>query len=301
MKSYKGYIFILFGTIFWGISATIAKFLYTKQVETLILVQTRVTISAILIFVFFLIFKRELLKIQFTHLFSFVLLGVIGVAMSNFTYYFTIQQTNVSTAILLQYMAPLLVLLYAAFTKEESLSWIKIAAAFISISGCFLAVAGKEFSFIHVSRLGLIVGVASAFCWAFANVYLRHILINYSVWTIIVYSFLAASIFWLFVNPPWVIIEAKYTPELWGMFFGFAIISVLIPHSFYFSGLRYITASRAIITGTFEPIVAIISSYLFLHHILDEIQIFGAVMVVAAIVLLQMKKEKFQEIKIQNQ
>ena len=33
-------------------------------------------------------------------------LGLIGIAGSNFTYYYTISETNVATAILLQYLAP---------------------------------------------------------------------------------------------------------------------------------------------------------------------------------------------------
>ena len=46
-------------------------------------------------------------------------MGIIGGAGSNFTYYFTIAQTNVATAILLQYMAPLGVLSFAVVTHEK--------------------------------------------------------------------------------------------------------------------------------------------------------------------------------------
>ena len=40
-----------------------------------------------------------------------VLVGVLGIAASNYTYYFAIQQTTVATAIILQYTAPVFVLL----------------------------------------------------------------------------------------------------------------------------------------------------------------------------------------------
>lgn len=83
----------------------------------------------------------------------------------------------------------------------------------------------------------------------YKNVYLCHLLRAYGVWTILVYSFLAASLFWLFVNPPWKIVEEQYPPEQWMQFFGFAVSSVLIPHSLCFTGVRYVTASRAIIAA----------------------------------------------------
>lgn len=297
MKALKGYILILGGTIFWGVSATFAKYLFARQLEPLILVQTRITFSAILMLVYFLLFKPKFLKIKKSDFYMFSLIGIVGIAMSNFTYYFTIQEISVSTAILIQYMAPLLVIIYAAFTKEESLGWVKITAAAISIGGIYLTVSGKDFSLANISKIGLITGAASAFCWAFTNVYLRRVLNHYSVWTILVYSFIAGSIFWLFINPPWNLYSANYSLETWLTFIGFAIVSVLIPHTLYFNGLRHITASRAIITGTFEPIVAITASFIFLDAFLTPIQIFGAVLVITAIVILQIKKEEIQEVK----
>ncbi|MDI6804078.1 MAG: DMT family transporter [Bacteroidota bacterium] len=300
MKSLKGYILILGGTIFWGVSATFAKFLFARQLEPLILVQTRITFSAVLMLVYFILFKPKFLKIKKSDFYMFALVGIVGIAMSNFTYYFTIQEISVSTAILIQYMAPLLVIIYAAVTKEEVLGWVKITAAAISIGGIYLTVSGKDFSLANVSQIGLITGAASAFCWAFTNVYLRHVLKHYSVWTILVYSFIAGSIFWLFINPPWNLYSANYSAETWMTFIGFAIVSVLIPHTLYFNGLRYITASRAIITGTFEPIVAITASFILLDAFLTPIQIFGAALVITAIVILQIKKEEIQEVNIET-
>lgn len=300
MKSLKGYILILIATVFWGIAATIAKILFSQNIQPLEIAQTRVTFSAIMMFTYFLLFKREYLKVETKDLFMFLLLGIIGIAGSNFTYYFTIQQTNVATAILMQYMAPLLVFIYAAFSKSESLNLIKLSAAVLSIFGCYLVVGGKDFSFQNISRVGLLSGVASAFCWAFANVYLKIILKRYSVWTALVYSFIGGTIFWLFVNNPAIYFDKYPGMQSWYVFIIFAIISVLIPHTLYFNGLRYITPSRAIITGTFEPIVAIVSSFVLLGDILNFIQLIGAILVLTAIVILQIKKEELQEIKVEK-
>ena len=292
MNSIRGYLFILGASLFWGISATIAQYLLSHEFDTLVLVQMRMTISCLLLLTYFIFFKRHLLKVRFNDLYRFALLGVIGLAGSNFTYYFTIKETNVATAIILQYMAPLLVLAYAALSKEEELNWIKLSAGVLSLTGCFFAVTGKDFSIVHISQIGLITGIASAFCWSFTNVWLRHLLKVYTVWTCLIYSFIFASIFWLFFNPPWNLIDANYTPETWGIFWGFAILSILIPHSFYYLGLRYLTPSRAIITATFEPVIAILSAYIFLDEILAPIQIIGAVFVIIAIGVLQLKKEE---------
>jgi len=291
MKSLKGYFFIIGATAFWGISATLARFLFTQHVEILILVQMRVMLSCAALLLFFLTTRRDLLRVKVRDLYRFALMGIIGQAGSNFTYYFTIGKTSVSTAILLQYMAPLLVLLYAAITTEERVGIIKISAGILSLTGCFLAVAGKDLSVLNISHAGLITGILSAFCWAFANVWLRRLLKDYSVWTCLVYSFSFATLFWLFVNPPWNIIAASYQARTWWIYLGFAMISVLIPHSLYFSGVKLLTASRAIITATFEPVIAIASAYIFLGEHMAAVQMTGALLVIGAIAILQMQQE----------
>jgi drug/metabolite transporter (DMT)-like permease len=296
MKAVRGSLLVVGGTLFWGMSAVVAKILFTEQsggqnVGALILVQTRVTFSCIALLAFFLFIRPEILRVSVGDLPRFALMGVVGIAGSNFTYYFAIQEINVSTAILMQYTAPLLVLAYAAISKEESLGGWKVAAAGLSILGCFLAVGGGKMPFSELSRLGLLAGVGAAVCWAFANVYMRRLLKAHNVWTILTYSFLASSIFWLVVHPPHAIVAAEYSVEQWVQFFGFALISVLIPHSLYFSGVRFITASRAIITATFEPIVAIAGSFLILSEVLSLTQIVGALIVIAAIAVLQIRQE----------
>ncbi len=287
MRSIRGTLFILGATFFWGVSATVAKLLFTEHVETLVLVQMRMTLSSIVLLVFFLIFKPQLLRAGPRDMVRFALLGIVGAAGSNFTYYFTIRETNVATAILLQYLAPLLVLGYAAASGDEALTPRKVAAGVVSLAGCFLVVAGKDFSVLNLSTLGLISGLGSAFCWGFTNVWLRRLLKRYNVWTCLIYGFLFASLFWLVINPPWKIINAGYSSHLWAVFFGFAMISVLIPQTLYYAGIRTLTASRAVITATFEPVVAIGSAYIILGETLTPVQIAGATVVLSAVVILQ--------------
>ena len=294
MNSLKGYFFIIGATTFWGISATIAKFLFIQHVDTLILVQMRITISCVLLVTYFLIFKRHLLIVKIKDLYKFALLGIIGIAGSNFTYYFTIATTNVATAILLQYLAPLIVLLYAAYTRTEKVTPVKVLSGSVSLAGCYLAVAGKDFSIITLNHLGLLTGLASAFCWSFTNIWLKRLLKQYNVWTCLVYAFIFGVLFWIIINPPSKIIDANYSLETWEMFFGFAVISILIPHSLYFSGMRYLTASRGIITATFEPIIAIVSAFFIVSEVLTPIQIAGAILVITAIAILQTKQEEPQ-------
>jgi drug/metabolite transporter (DMT)-like permease len=298
MKSLKGYLFIIGSSLFWGVSATVAKFLFSRNVDVVILTQTRLTIPFILMAAAFLLFRRDLLVINPRDLYKFALLGVIGEVGSMFTYYYTIEQTNVATAILLQYLAPLFVLGYAAVSGSERLTALKVMLGLLSFAGCALAIAGRDLSVVTLNRMGLLSGLCSACCWGFSNVWLRHVLKSYSIWTALVYSLFFASAFSMFLNPPWHIVAAGYSGPEWLIFFVFAVSSILIPEIFFFSGIKYLTASTAIITAAMEPVIAIVSAYIFLHEILAPVQIAGALLVILTVVVLQNRHDPVAELQL---
>jgi len=283
-----GYFFILVAVLFWGGSASIAKFLFTTRFDTLIITQTRSGISFILIALYFLLKDRAVFRIQMRDLPKFASAGIIGIAVTNFTYYYTVQEATVAAAILLQYTAPVLVMLYAVMiARNETLNWAKIIALLLSLAGCWLAVSGGEWSGIQLRGWPLVTGIASAVCYSFMLLMSKHLLRSYSVWTTLTYAFGFATVFWFFVNTPWEIAEKGYTLSDWGIFFSFAVISILIPHSMFTAGLRLLEASTVGIVTTLEPVVAIIVAYLALGESLNAVQVAGGMAVVTAVILLQ--------------
>ncbi|MEW6511568.1 MAG: EamA family transporter [Bacteroidota bacterium] len=291
MRQFRGYLMVAGAALFWGVSATAAKALLAQGLDTVLLVQTRATFAAAAMAGYLALARPALLRVRREDLWRLALLGTVGVAGSNITYYFTIREGSVAIAILLQYTAPLLVMAYAAWRKEEQLTPGKVMAALIAIGGCYLAVGGATGIEGGVSPAGLVSGILSAFTFGFMTVYTRHMLARYSVWTVTCYALIAASLFWLVVNPPWNIPSHSPGPSLWMILAGFAVVSVLIPHTLFFGGLRHVVASRAIIVSTLEPVIAIVSAALFVGELLQAPQIGGAVLVIGAIVLLNIRRE----------
>ncbi len=291
MKGFKGYLMVLGAAFFWGSSATGAKFLINHNVDTVVIVQARVTFTTLILLPALFLFRRQALRIHLRDAWRFLLSGILGVAGANFTYYYTIKESTVATGILIQYTAPLLVLAYAVYAREERFTAIKVGAALLSLLGCFLAVGAYDPAVLRITPVGLVTGLASVVCFAFLNVYTRKLLRMFPFWTVTFYSIAGASIFWLVVRPPWTLFPGDGPSLPWGGLFVLAIFSILIPHSLYFNGLRMVVPSRAIITSTMEPIVAITSAAIVLGEGLTGLQCVGAVLVVLAIVLLQVRRE----------
>lgn len=284
----RGYLFIFVAVAFWGGSASLAKYLFTTRFDAMIISQMRVSLSFFVLAGFFLLKNRSIFIIDRKDSVWFILLGIIGVAMTNFAYYFTVQESTVATAILIQYTAPVLVMIYAvAISKEETFNGVKVISLVFSLVGCFFAVSGGAVSEIKLQGWALVTGPAAALCYAYMLLAGKNVLRKYSVWTMLTYAFGVATLFWLVVNPPWVIAEKAYTTSDWGIFWIFAIVSILIPHATFSAGLKLLEASSVGIASTLEPVIAIGIAYVALGETLNAVQIAGAAAVVFGVLVLQ--------------
>ncbi|HSQ74111.1 MAG TPA: EamA family transporter [Bacteroidota bacterium] len=292
MKEVRGILMIIGAAVLWGASATAAKALLNQRLDPVLVVQSRVTFSLILLLIYFLLFRPQFLHVGLNELWKFALLGCIGVAGTNFTYYYTIRESTVATAILIQYTAPLVVMLYAVWSKQERFTIAKFSAMLLSLLGCFLAVGAYDRAVLTITPAGMVTGIASILGFAFLTIFTHYVLRTHSVWTMTFYSVLFATLFWLVVNPPWAVAQAGVQLPVWGALFLLAVFSLLIPHTLFFGALRWIEPSRAIITSTLEPIVAIVSAGIILGEVLDPPQAIGAVLVLAAILLLHVYPEE---------
>jgi drug/metabolite transporter (DMT)-like permease len=288
----RGYLFLFVAVLFWGGSASLAKYLLTTRFDTLIITQTRSSLSFLIFAAYFLVRDRSVFRVDRQDIMKLLLLGVIGVSLTNYAYYFTVRESTVATAILIQYTAPVLVMMYAvAVSKEEMLTGAKLLALVFSLAGCFLAVSGGSFSEIRLSGWALVSGIGSALCYSYMLLGSKHLLRKYSVWTMLTYAFGFSALFWLLVNPPWAIVERGYGVEDWGIFWVFAVLSILIPHSFFSMSLKLLEASRVGIASTMEPVVAIVVAYLALGESITGMQMVGGVAVVLAVLMLQLRRD----------
>ncbi len=264
-----------------------------RPIDPLILSQTRTTFS-LLVLLLLLVgsqgWRRVILPTR--DLAYCFLLGTLGVAVSNYFYYVAIQRTNVATAIIVQYTAPVWVLLYVVARGQQKLSWEKLVAVALAVTGIALVIGiigtkPHDDRGLRLDSYGLIAALLASFSFAFYNVGGHQILARYDRWRVLVWTLTASAAFWLVVNPPWKILAAHYAPAQWAFLFVFSMISVLGAFSLYFLGLQHLEPTRAIIASCLEPVFSILLAALLLGEVLRPVQTAGIVFVLAAIVIVQ--------------
>jgi drug/metabolite transporter (DMT)-like permease len=212
------------------------------------------------------------------------------VAVSNYFYYVAIQRTNVATAIIVQYTAPVWVLLYVVARRQQKLTTQKVTAVALAVTGIALVIdvlGSRSGAALHLDPYGLMAALLASFSFAFYNVGGHRILARHDRWRVLVWTLTAAAVFWLIVNPPWKIVAAHYAPAQWLFLFVFSMLSVLGAFSLYFLGLQHLEPTRAIIASCLEPVFSILLAALLLGEVLRPIQILGIVLVLTAIVIVQ--------------
>ena len=135
-------------------------------------------------------------------------------------------------------------------------------------------------------------GVASSLFFTFYALYGEKGLRKYDAWTLILYGFGFATVFYWIIISPTKFITGGYTLNMWIAFIYIGIFATLLPFGFYFKGIERVRATRASITATWEPVVAGFAAYMVLGEVLYPLQVFGGIGVIAAVVLLQIGREK---------
>lgn len=260
-------------------------------IDPLILSQTRTTFS-LLVLLALLVGLRGWQRIQLPRpdLIQCLVLGMLGVAASNYFYYVAIEKTSVAIAIVLQYTAPVWVLLYVVARGQQKLTAQKTAAVGVAITGIALTIGiigARSPASLHGNAWGFIAAMLASFSFAFYNVGGHSILARHDRWRVLIWTLASASIFWLLINPPWRVAAAHYTAAQWTFLFIFSMISVLGSFSLYFLGLQYLEPSRAIIASCLEPVFSIVLAALLLGEGVRLIQVLGIVLVLSAIVIVQ--------------
>jgi drug/metabolite transporter (DMT)-like permease len=227
-----------------------------------------------------------------------VALGVVGLALVQWSYFFAIHRLEIGIALLIQFVGPILVALWARFVYGESVRqriWVALALA---LGGLTLIV--EVWHYGRLNRAGVIAAVVAAFTYA-AYVLMaergvrRRDPISLSAW-----GFLFATIFWSALAPWWDFPDGRVDDSvsllgnlasshlpIWLLMLWMIVLGTIVPFLLVVFALRHITATRAGITAMLEPVVAIVVAWAWLGESLESVQLLGAALTLVGIGLAQ--------------
>jgi drug/metabolite transporter (DMT)-like permease len=276
--------------VLWAFGGTYARRLIDAGASAREITEARAWIAAVGIGV--LVLTRRRPRTGHAPLWIVIAFG-LSIASANYTYYLAIASLPVAVAIVTQYTAPALVVLWKALVERTPPSRRVLGALTLALGGvAFLAELPRLASAggLRVSPGGLAAAFASAIAFSAYMLTGERMRRAYSPEAAMFRGFGIAGVFWIVVQAthgrPATLLQARFVPGV----IVIGVATTIAPFLLFIWGLGAIGASRAAIASTLEPVSATVIAWVWLSQSLTVAQVIGAVMIVGGVVMVQSER-----------
>jgi len=293
-----GYGMVLVAAALFGVNGSVAKVALSSGMSSLRLTEARCAGACLGLLLIVLVRSPAALRISRAEVLRLAVFGVCGVALVQLFYFLAIHRLAIGIALLIQYLGPLLVAIYARTFGHEHVRRRIWAALALSLTG--LALMVELWQGVALDGLGVVFALISAVIFA---AYL--LLAEYEVGlrdpvSLMAWGFFFATVFWTVVQPWWsfpvgrvartVSLQGRLADwhlPVWALVLWVVVLGSIVPFVLIVGALRHVSATRVGIAAMLEPVVATIVAWAWLRETLTPVQLAGAGVVLAAILLAQ--------------
>src|SRR3954447_16594123 len=159
----RGYLLVASGAAMFALGGNLARYMLDDGVSALRLSQLRSAGSVLLLALALSLTRPGLMRVRRADLGQLAFLGICGLALVHATYYAAIDRLEIGVALVIQYMAPLLMLLWLRFRYGRRLARALWGAVALSIVGCALVVQAYEPGSLDGPGVAYAAGAAATF------------------------------------------------------------------------------------------------------------------------------------------
>ena len=293
-----GYAMVLLAATLFAINGTVSKVVLGSGLSSLELTQARSIGACVGLLAALLLLQPRSLRVTRRELPFLVVFGVTGVAFVQWLYFVSIGRLPVGIALLIQYLAPLLVALFARYVLHERVRrriWLALALA---LAG--LALIVEVWRGLSLDGIGVGAALAGAFAYATYVLMAEREVGRRDPGSLTFYGFLFAAIFWALVQPVWRFPAGRLddsvsllgnlgerSAPLWLLLVFVVVVGTMITFALIVAALRHVSATRVGIAAMLEPVAATLIAWAWLGETFGAIQLVGGGIVLAAILLAQ--------------
>ena len=293
-----GYAMVATAATLFAVNGSVSKVVLNSGLSSLELAQIRATCAALGLLAFLVLFARARLRVGRRELLFLAAFGVVGVAMVQWLYFVAIHNLPVGVALLIEFTAPLFVALFARFVYKERIRRRIWVAVILCIAG--LGVVVEVWAGVAFSTVGVTAALGGAFGLTAYLLMAERERRHRDPVSLSFYGFLFAAALWAVVQPlwefPWNVLGdtvslqgnlSDHSAPVWLMVGFIIVVGTMITFSLLTGALRHLSATRASIVATLEPVVATVVAWIWLEETFGPTQLIGGAIVLGGIFLAQ--------------
>lgn len=279
----KGMILVLSSGFSWSFAGIITKALFNAGTTPIPIILTRNTCGVILLGLLILLYNKRMFHIDKEDI-PMLLACCLVLFIYSAAYFFAIYFIDVSIAVVLLYMYPVMVAGASVFLFKDRLTLKVILALCMMIFGMMLTADFIGSGMERVSPIGLILGIFAAVGAAGYCICGKKLTAKYHSFTINFYGILFTVFGYLAVSP-----FMNNEPLTSGQFTTSLLAAVPYIGGFvlYTAGVKYVRPSFAGIFGTSEAVFSVLLAAIILGEVITASHFAGMLLILGAIALIE--------------
>jgi len=252
----KAFIFVILAGVLWGTSGIFVHYLSPFGFSSIQMSAVRGGVSFVILALYALVRDRSLFRVNLKHLLLFALNGIALFGTAS-CYFFSMQATSISTAVVLMYMAPIYVTVFSVLFLGERFSAVKAVSVACMLVGC--ALVSGIVGGLKADAFGIGMGVLSGICYGSYNIITKIAMRSGAKpLSATVYTFFFMFVIAFSVSEPLKIAEcaAKDPAITLPLMLGIGIFTFIMPYVLYTLALKELPAGTASALSIVEPMSA---------------------------------------------
>jgi drug/metabolite transporter (DMT)-like permease len=295
---------VLAAATLFAVNGVVSKVILATGLSSLRLTEVRLTGAALGLVAVLLLARPASLRVRPGDLPFLAAFGIGGLALVQWLYFFAIHRLELGIALLIQYLAPLLVALWARFVAHRHVRRRLWLALVLALTGLTLVVQIWRGSAIGLDGLGVAASLAAAVAFASYVLLAEHGVARRDALSLTAWGFVFGALFFALIQPWWSFpghlvtrhasllgnLSSSHVP-VWELMLWMVVLGAIVPFGLFVGALRHIPATRASIIAMLEPVVATAVAWAWLDEPLGATQIVGGAVVLTGILLAQTARE----------
>ncbi len=278
--------------VLWGLSGVFGQYLFQQRgISAEWLVTTRLLISgSLMLIISFAGSKEKTLAIfhdrkDAGRLLIFAIFGLMAVQL---TYFVAIAKSNAPTATILQYVFPVMIVLYTAVRGHKLPNKKEVVAVILAMVGIFLLVTHGNPGTLSITVEALVWGLSSAVAMAFYTMYPGSLQKRWGSPVVVGWGMLFGGIALNFYHPFW-----AFTGDI-DLMCVLMIAFIILFATFgafyiYLVSVTMIGATYASLFACIEPLASAFFSVVGLNLVFNSMDWIGAALIMITMFLLSWK------------
>ncbi len=288
-----GYALAATAATLWALNGSLGEFLLQDHMPPARLAELRAVSTFLILAAALAIARPRLLRVRRSDFGRLSLLGVVGLAGVSAFYFAAIARLDIGVALTIQYLGPLLLLVWLKLVHRRALPGGLWGAAGLAAVGCFFVVGAYRPGGLDGVGIAEAFGAAVTFAiYLYAAEQAGH---RYAPATTLVWGFGLATVFWLITQPLWSF-PLHSLGSTRDLLFAIYVVfgGTLVPFGCMIAAVRHVPAARAAVIATLEPVLGALLAWPIHDQVLSPAQIAGGLVVVGAIVWVQSQRPQLE-------